>query len=101
MTLSYTWWVGEVDWTYRAGYMRERHGIEADWAREALEDPDAVRIDPDPASRSGRSVRTIGYSPSAGGLLTVITLDDEGTTHGVNGWRSNDTDHKRYREEPE
>ncbi|RZL79635.1 MAG: transposase [Rhodococcus sp. (in: high G+C Gram-positive bacteria)] len=81
--------------------MRERHGIEADWAREALEDPDAVRIDPDPASRSGRSVRTIGYSPSAGGLLTVITLDDEGTTHGVNGWRSNDTDHKRYREEPE
>nr|GLK33706.1 hypothetical protein GCM10017611_05480 [Rhodococcus wratislaviensis] len=43
--------VGEVDWTYRAGYMRERHGIEADWAREALEDPGADR------SGSGQSVQ--------------------------------------------
>ena len=48
--------MGEVDWSFRAEYMRERHGIEVESANEALEDPDALRIDPDPASRSGRSV---------------------------------------------
>ncbi len=30
--------VAEVDWSYRADYMRERHGIEVEWADEALED---------------------------------------------------------------
>jgi hypothetical protein len=58
--------------------------VEAEWANEALSDPDALRIDPDPASKSGRSVRTIGYSASAGGLVTVITLIDDGVTYGVN-----------------
>ena len=70
------------------------------WANEALSDPDALRIDPDPASKSGRSVRTIGYSASAGGLVTVITLIDDGVTYGVNAWRSNNTDIRRYGEEP-
>lgn len=79
--------------------MAERHGIEARSADEALDDPDALRIDPDPSSKSGRSVRTIGYSPSAGCLLTVITLDQDGITYGVNGWRSNDSDIKRYRKD--
>jgi len=72
----------EVDWSYRADYIRERHGIEVEWANEALGDPDALRIAPDPASRSGRSVRTIGYSPQAGCLVTVITVDEEGVTYG-------------------
>lgn len=80
--------------------MREQHGVEAEWANEALSDPDALRIDPDPASKSGRSVRTIGYSASAGGLVTVITLIDDGVTYGVNAWRSNNTDIRRYGEEP-
>ena len=63
---------------------------------EALSDPDALRINPDPSSKSGRSVRTIGYSSSAGCLLSVITLTEDGVT---NGWRSNDSDIRRYREE--
>ncbi len=88
-----------VDWSYRGDYMRERHGIEVEWTDEALEDPDAVRIDPDPASRSGRSVRTIGYSTKAGGLVTVITVEEAGITYGVNGWKSNEIDIRRYREE--
>ncbi|HUE60533.1 MAG TPA: hypothetical protein VMO88_13205 [Acidimicrobiales bacterium] len=88
-----------VDWSYRADYMRERHGIEVEWANEALADPDALRIDPDPASRSGRSVRTIGYSTSAGYLVTVITVEDAGVAYGVNGWKSNEIDIHRYREE--
>jgi hypothetical protein len=89
-----------VDWSYRADYMHDRHGIEAEWADEALADPDALRIAPDPASKSGRSVRTIGYSSLAGCLITVITLTEGDATYGVNGWRSNETDIRRYREEP-
>ena len=69
------------------------------WADEALEDPDALCIDPDPVSRSGRSVRTIGYSPQAGCLVTVITAEEAGATYGVNGWKSNEIDVRRYREE--
>lgn len=88
-----------MDWSYRADYMRERHGIEVEWANEALEDPDALHIDPDPASRSGRSVRTIGYSTKAGGLITVITVEEAGVTYGVNGWKSNEIDVRRYQEE--
>jgi hypothetical protein len=88
----------DVDWTYRADYVRDRHDIEAEWANEALRDPDALRIAPDPSSKSGRSVRTIGFSPSAGGVLTVITLGEDDVTYGVNAWRSNDTDIKRYGE---
>ncbi|MGH2719367.1 MAG: transposase [Actinomycetota bacterium] len=88
-----------VDWTHGAEHMRARHGVEVDWANEALRDPDALRIDPDPSSKSGRSVRTVGNSATAGSLLTVITVTEEGTTYGVNGWKSNATDIKRYREE--
>ena len=72
--------------------------ITTDTADEALDDPDRVTLDPDPASKSGESVRVIGYSSSAADLVTVITLDYEGTTHGVNGWLSNDLDRRRYRE---
>lgn len=79
--------------------MRGRHGVEVGWANEALGDPEALRIDPDPSSKSGRSVRTIGYSPTAGCLLTVITVTEGDATYGVNGWQSNDTDIKRYGEE--
>ena len=64
-----------VDWSYRADYVRERHGIEMEWANEALADPDALRIDPDPASRSGRSVRSIGYSTKADCIVTVVTVE--------------------------
>jgi uncharacterized DUF497 family protein len=91
--------VREVDWSHRADYIRERHGIEVEWTNEALGDPEALRIVPDPASKSERSIRTIGYSPQAGCLITVITVDEEGVTYGVNSWRSNDTDTGRYREE--
>lgn len=57
-----------------------------EWTNEALGDPEVLRIAPDPASRSGRSIRTIGYSPQAGCLITVITVDEEGVTYGVNSW---------------
>lgn len=65
-----------VGWSYRADYMRERHGIETEW-----------------------SVRTIGNSTSAGYLVTVITVEEAGTTWSVNGWKSSEIDLRRYREE--
>ena len=78
--------------------MRRRHGVEVAWANEALRDPDALHIDPDPSSRSGeRSHHRL--LPKAGVLLTIITVSEGGTTYGVNGWRSNTTDIKRYGEE--
>jgi hypothetical protein len=43
-------------------------------------------------------VRTIGWSPSAGRLLTVITVTEAGVIYGVNGWPANDTDTRHYQE---
>ena len=40
-----------VDWSYRTDYVRERHGIEVEWANEAPEDPDTLRIEPDRDAR--------------------------------------------------
>ncbi len=48
--------------------MATRHGVSAEQANEALADPDALVFDPDYASQSGRSVRTIGWSSRAGRL---------------------------------
>ncbi len=78
--------------------MQLRHGISPAMTNEALSDPDRVVLAPDPASKSGRATRTIGYSPMAASLITVILLEDGGKTYGVNGWRSNGTDQRRYKE---
>ena len=76
--------------------MRQRHGVTVEQANEALDDPDALVFDPDYASRSGRSIRTIGYSSGAGRVLTIITVRDSGAVYGVNGWPANEVDRRRY-----
>lgn len=76
--------------------MATRHGVSVGQANEALADPDVLVFDPDYASVSGRSVRSIGWSPSAGRLLTVITITEDGVVYGVNGWPANDVDTRRY-----
>jgi len=53
-------------------------------------------FDPDYASQSGRSVRTIGWSLSAGHLVTVA---EGGVVYGVNAWPANDADARHYRTE--
>lgn len=78
--------------------MYTRHGITPEWADEALTDPERTVLEPDPSSKSGRGVRIIGYSPSAECLVTVIVLAHASTVYGVNGWRANNTDHRRYQE---
>lgn len=92
----------EVDWSHRAEYMQQRHGVTSEQANEALADLTALVFDPDYASLSGHSVRTIGWSDSAGRLLTVITVTEDEVTYGVNGWPANDIDtrhHYRHRAE--
>lgn len=95
-----------VDWKYRASYIqtrsRRRAGeidIEPSWADEAVADPDAAWLDPDPKSKSGRSVRVIGYSATAGMVITVILVPkDEGGWWGANAWHANRADERIYRE---
>ena len=84
-----------ADWSYRGDYIA-KHGVAPDEADEALADPDRVVIKPDPASKSGRGVRIIGYSITAQAVLPVIVLDEEGTTYGVNVWKANPIDQRRY-----
>lgn len=96
-----------IDWSRRAEYIRTRHGIEVAWADEAVRDAHAAWLTPDPASRSGHSIRVIGYSVSARTVLTVILLEadadpferPDGTWWGANAWASNATDRNLYGKE--
>lgn len=87
-----------VDWSERSEYIWAKHHVTVEQANEALADPDRVVLDPDPASRSGVSVRTIGNSPSRAELLTVLTVEEDGVVYGLNAWESNPVDRRRYRE---
>lgn len=94
----------KVDWTRRAAYIKERHDVETNWADEAVRDEHAVWIRPDPASKSGFGVRVIGYSRTAGQILTVILVSPEadpneppdGDWWGSNAWPSSDQDQQIY-----
>jgi hypothetical protein len=89
-----------VDWTYGADHMWDTHKVTVVEANEALTDIDAVWFDPDPKSKSGRSIRVIGYSHSRQEILTVILVVDPSVNWlwGANGWPSNSTDIVKYRE---
>ena len=96
-----------VDWSKRADYVRSRHAIDTRWADEAVEDDHALWLTPDPASRSGRSVRVIGWSTGAGHVLVVILLAPDvdprerpiGDWWGANAWIANRGDRELYGEE--
>jgi hypothetical protein len=85
-----------VDWTHGAPHMEASHGITPQFADEALGDPDRVVIDPDYNSRSGQSVRIIGFSTTADDLITVIVVVNDGVEYGANGWVSNAKDRRIY-----
>jgi uncharacterized DUF497 family protein len=84
-----------VDWTKRGEYLA-KHGLTVTQVSEALTDPDAVVFDPDYNSRTGEGVRTIGFSPSAASVMTVITYVMDGVTHGASAWKSNSRDRRYY-----
>lgn len=98
-----------IDWSKRASYIHNRHGVETTWADEAASDTSAAWLNPDPASASGLSARVIGYSGSAEGLLTLILLPadtdpadpPDGVWWGANAWRSNARDQRIYAQEQE
>jgi hypothetical protein len=87
-----------VDWTHGAAHMQANHGITPEVANEALGDPDRVVIAPDYNSRSGQSVRIIGFSTTADEVITVIVVVDDGVAFGANGWASNAKDRRIYNE---
>lgn len=95
-----------VDWSKRAYYVSARHAAEPGWANEAVLDEHAVWLVPDPASRYGHAVRVIGYSASAGAVLTVILVAAEadpperpdGDWWGSNSWVANQRDRRIYGE---
>ena len=68
-------------------------------ADEALADAARLVLTPDPASRSGKGVRTIGWAESTGRLITVITMaTEDGHLYGVNAWVSSSRDTRCYQE---
>ena len=99
--------VVRVDWSKRSEYIRDRHGVNWTWADQAVGDAHAIWLVPDPASRTGHAVRVIGYSPSAGAVLTVILVDaaadpderPDGEWWGSNAWPANRRDRRIYGEE--
>jgi hypothetical protein len=97
-----------LDWRHRGDHIRNRSqrkgfdecDVEPEWANEAVNDPDRL-VAPDPGSRSGESVRIVGYSRSAGRVLTVIVVPKELTAvsdewWGATAWASNETDQRKY-----
>ncbi|MCT1464584.1 transposase [Corynebacterium sanguinis] len=97
------------DWTHRREHIESRtnrkgstaeRNIQVEWAQEAYADPMAVDFIPDYASKSGMGMRRIGWSDSAGFLITVITVrDDDGNLWGATAFRSNTFDQASYEEE--
>lgn len=82
-----------VDWSERDVHMFDRHGITTSQAEEeALAEPERVVLNPDYASKSGLSVRIIGYSPSLDRVLTVIIVVDNGHEYGASSWPANSKD---------
>lgn len=89
--MYYTRCVAEVEWDPEAvSHMWERHSVTPSEAEEALSDPDAIYLMPDPASRSGRSDRCIGWSKSREQIVVVIIVRHEGRVYGANAWPAND-----------
>ena len=69
--------------------------IEVVWADEAVADPHAVVHDPDPRSKTGAS-RIVGYSPSAGFVITVIALRLDEDLWGVSAWKTSGAERRDY-----
>ena len=108
----------EVDWSEAVEHIRDRRGrtgradefdVEPEWATEAL--ADARRLVGAAGSRSGLTVKVLGWSPSApareagghGRLLKVIVAPKDhppaGRWWGATAMDANDADRRRYEEE--
>ncbi|CAN5220380.1 hypothetical protein BH09ACT3_BH09ACT3_07840 [soil metagenome] len=89
--------MADIEWVPEAvAHMWERHGVTPDEAEEAIDDLDALLRSPDPASRSGKSDRYLGWSSTRGELLVVIVVRHEGRLYGSNAWLANEAHRKLY-----
>lgn len=68
-------------------------GIDPDWTLQAATDPHRIVRDPDPGSRNG-AARIIGYSATAGFVLTVIADPVDGA--GITAWKTSGADLRAY-----
>lgn len=88
-----------IEWDTDREEHLARHKVTIAQAEEALADPDAVRLVPDPASMSGVGIRTVGYSASFGDLLSVLSyVDSEGVEHGTTAFRARGKFRRNYTE---
>lgn len=72
--------------------------IDPDWTAEAVNDPQRLVDEPDPKSSHLNSVRTIGYSPTAQIVITVVALRDAGgIQHGATAWKTRGAALRQYR----
>lgn len=100
-TLEYVadelWWDEEDAEHIRGRSVRYpgANDIEPFWTLEAADDPHQVVRVPDPRSRAGYT-RIIGYSPTAGFVLTVII--DPADNSGVTAWKTRGADLRDYLE---
>ena len=103
---SGSWIGGRSDsaglWTTPAGVARGHVypgavDIEPEWAQEVLGDPYMLWLEPDPKSSSGLGIRLVGYSLSAGFVLTVIVYRSGSRLHGVTAYKANGSDLRAYR----
>jgi hypothetical protein len=85
-----------------ANYIRQRSdrypgatNIEPEWTLEAAADRRRIIRNPDQASQTG-AVRIIGYSPTAGFVITVII--DAVDWAGVTAWKTRGADLRSYLE---
>lgn len=69
--------------------------IEPAWTVEAAGDPHRLVHAPDARSRAGHA-RIVGYSPTAGFVLTVIV--DPADDSGVTAWKTRGADLREYLE---
>jgi len=73
--------------------------IEPAWTSEVVADPDRLVDEPDPNSAHVNSARIVGYSPTAGVVLTVVALRDRrGVLHGASAWKTRGAALRQYAE---
>jgi uncharacterized DUF497 family protein len=75
----------------------EAADIEVGWTAEAVADPRAVVSDPDPRSKTG-AARIVGYSPTAGFVITVIALRLGEELWSVSAWKTTGAERRNYQE---
>src|SRR5436309_12466578 len=101
--------IESIDWSEAEAHIRTRatrkdypdeFNVEPEWATEAVFDPG--RVVGDSGSRSGESIKVIGYSEGAGRFLVVILVPKShpptGDWWGASAWAANDRDERSYQQ---